>query len=441
MKTRLYILGLLILAAIGGLLVAHARWLSVGPKDPRFVRFLRRYGKRANAEDILPPHGVAVDERGRPLDVAAPGSTFQHVLDDLSLTTRGQPLGATAIGHSPEVAARGHAPAAGRQAAVPLTLDAALQSRAEELMAGRHGAVVALEPATGRVRALVSAPRAAYLDRSLNGLYPPGSVFKVFVAAAALSTGVDPVLNCPAEGYRSSRSTPPIRDVEAQQAARAGRRWKGFGRIGMAEALAHSSNTYFAQLGVMLGPERFGAAVATAKLREPVTVLYASSLSLEAAGGSVPDGLRAVELAPVAIGQGSLQLSPLSVAMFTAAVADDGVMLAPTLSPTAKPALRARPFTYAAAGRVKKMMRNAVRAGTGAACDIPGLAVCGKTGTAETGRGNDHAWFTCFAPMEAPRLVVTVLVEHGGFGARVALPIARELLKKAQELGYFQEGS
>ena len=411
MKTRLYILELMILAAIGGLLVAHARWLSVGPRDPRFVRFLRRYDKRANAGDLLPPHGVAIDARGQTLNVAAPGSIFQHVLDDLSLALDGQ--------------------------SVPLTLDAALQTSAEELMAGKQGAVVALEPATGRIRALVSAPRTAYLDRALNGLYPPGSVFKVFIAAAALSAGVDPVLNCPAEGYRSSRSTPPIRDVEAQQAARTGRRWKGFGKIGMTEALAHSSNTYFAQLGVMLGPERFGAAVTAAKLRDPVTVLSASSLSMEAAGGSVPEGLRPAQLAPVAIGQGELQLSPLAVAMLTAAVADDGVMLAPTLLPTAKPALRARPFTYAAAGRVKKMMRTVVRTGTGQACNLPGLSVCGKTGTAETGRGKDHAWFTCFAPMETPRLVVTVLVEHGGFGARAALPIARELLKRAQELGYF----
>lgn len=418
----------MIMAAIGSLLAIHARWLSTGPKDPRFVRFLRRYDKRANAGDILPPHGVAVDARGHTLDVAMPGSTLQHVLDDLSLTKRGQT-------HD----TRGQAPSEGEQVAVPLTLDAALQARAEELMAGKHGAVVVLEPATGRIRALVSAPRAAYLDRSLNGLYPPGSVFKVFVAAAALSADIDPVLNCQAEGYRSSRSTPPIRDVEAQQAARAGRRWKGFGKIGMAEALVHSSNTYFAQLGVMLGPERFGAAVAAAKLRDPMTVLAASSVSLDAAGGSVPDGLKAAQLAPVAIGQGELQLSPLSVAMLTAAVADDGVMLEPTLSPTAKPALRARPFTYAAAGRVKKMMRAVVRTGTGTACNLPGLAVCGKTGTAETGRGKDHAWFTCFAPMETPRLVVTVLVEHGGFGARAALPIARELLKKAQELGYFRE--
>ena len=122
----------------------------------------------------------------------------------------------------------------------------------------------------------------------------------------------------------------------------------------------------------------------------------------------------------------------------TAAIADDGLILAPTLSETAKPTLRARPFTLAAAQRVKKMMRAAVRRGTGRMCDISGLDVCGKTGTAQTGKGADHAWFTCFAPESSPRLVVTVLVEGGGFGAKAAAPVAREILLEARSLGYFK---
>ena len=84
------------------------------------------------------------------------------------------------------------------------------------------------------------------------------------------------------------------------------------------------------------------------------------------------------------------------------------------------------------------MMRAAVRRGTGKVCDIPGLNVCGKTGTAQTGKGADHAWFTCFAPEASPRLVVTVLVEGGGFGARSAAPVARQILLEAQQLGYFK---
>ncbi len=413
MRARLVILGLLGVSSLASLVVVHARWLEEGPRDPRFVRFLRRHSHRANRAEVVPPHGVAVDRRGVRLDVAEPGSMLQHALDDLALVSGGRP--------------------------VPLTLDARLQARAEALMKGKFGAVVALEPTTGRIRALVSAPRVNYLNRALNGLYPPGSTFKVFMAAAALSQGIDPIFDCPAAGYRSARGTPPIRDVEARQMARRGRTWRGFGRLGMGEAMMHSANTYFAQLGVALGPEAFDRAVAAARLRDPVTVLPAPSVSVASAGNGVPEGLAAAQLAPVAIGQGALQLTPLAVAMFTAAVADDGLLLAPTLSAAAKPALRAQMFEMAAAARVKKMMRAVVRSGTGRACEIPGLDVCGKTGTAETGRdGKDHAWFTCFAPEASPRLVVTVLVEEGGFGASAALPIAKAVLLEARKLGYFR---
>ena len=300
------------------------------------------------------------------------------------------------------------------------------------------GAVVALEPATGRIRVLVNAPRTAYLNRALNGLYPPGSTFKVFMAAAALSAGVDPVFDCPAAGWRPNVSTPPIRDAEVAEFARRRKAWKGFGRIGMGEAMVHSANTYFAQLGYALGSERFDTAVAAARLRDSASVLSAGTIELASAAGGVPEGASASALAPVAIGQGALQLTPLAVALVTAAVADDGLILAPTLSAAAKPALRARPFTMAVAQRVKRMMRAAVRRGTGRACDIPGLGVCGKTGTAQTGKGADHAWFTCFAPEASPRLVVTVLVESGGFGAKAAVPVAREILLEAKRLGYFK---
>lgn len=413
MRVRLIILGVMGGLSLLALVLVHVHWLVAGPKDPRFVRFMRRYSHRANADEVVPPHGVAVDARGTTLDVAEPGSTFQHVIDDLALADGGAP--------------------------VELTLDARLQAKAEALMKGKVGAAVALDPATGRIRALVSAPRVNYLNRALNGLYPPGSTFKVFVAAAALSRGMDPVYNCPAAGYRSGPGTPPIRDVEFRQMARRGKTWKGFGRIGMETALVHSANTYFAQLGVAMGPEAFEQSVAAARLRDPAVVLAAADVSLESTGGGVPEGLRARELAPVGIGQGALHLSPLAVALFTAAVADDGLMLAPTLSATAKPTLRARPFTFASTARVKKMMRGVVKNGTARGCDIPGLDVCAKTGTAETGKGGkDHAWFTCFAPERGARLVVTVVVEYGGFGAEAALPVAKGILLEARELGYFE---
>ena len=411
MRARLVISGLAFVIALGGLVFAHARWMARAPRDPRFVRFMRRNNLRANANEVIPERGTALDRRGRPLDIAEDGSTFQKVLDELQLTS-----GAPAT----------------------LTIDADLQAKAESLMEGKLGAVVVLEPTTGRIRALVNAPRAAYLNRALNGLYPPGSTFKVFMAAAALSDGVDPVFDCPAAGWRPNRSTPPIRDVEATEAAQRRKVWKGFGRIGMDEAMVHSANTYFAQLGYTLGPERFNAAIAAARLRDSATVLSAETISLTGAAAGVPEGKSAAALAQIAIGQGALQLTPLAVALMTAAVADDGLVLSPTLSEAAKPTLRARLFTFAAVQRVKKMMRAVVWRGTGRVCDVPGLDVCGKTGTAQTGKGADHAWFTCFAPETSPRLVVTVLVEGGGFGAKSAAPVAREILLEAQQLGYFK---
>ena len=408
---RLCLLGVAAVAAFAGLAALHARWIVQGPRDPRFVRFMRRYNHRANSGDVIPEHGASLDRHGRSFAMAVPGSTFEKVLDELQLAS-GKPA--------------------------PLTIDADLQSKAVGLMEGKFGAVVALEPATGRIRALVSAPSVAYLNRALNGLYPPGSTFKVFMAAAALSKGVSPVFECPAAGWRPNRSTPPIRDSEAADFARRKKQWKGFGKLGMGEALMHSANTYFAQLGCELGTERFDDVVAASRLRDPVTVLPARTISLAGAAGGVPEGVAQSALAPIAIGQGALQLTPLSVAMITAAVADDGLLIAPTLSAEAKASLRARPFTIAASKRVRNMMREAVRRGTGRPCDIPGLNVCGKTGTAQVGAGADHAWFTCFAPEESPRLVVTVLVEHGGFGAKSAAPVAREILLEAQRLGYFK---
>ena len=411
MRARLVISGTAFVAVLAALALAHARWMARAPRDPRFVRFMRRTNLRANANEVIPERGTALDRNGRLLDIAEEGSTFQKVLDELQLAS-GAPT--------------------------KLTIDADLQAKAESLMEVKLGAVVALEPTTGRIRALVNAPRTAYLNRALNGLYPPGSTFKVFMAAAALSAGVDPVFNCPAAGWRPNVSTPPIRDAEVAEFARRRKAWKGFGRIGMGEAMVHSANTYFAQLGYALGSDRFDTAVAAARLRDSASVLSAGTIELASAAGGVPEGASASALAPVAIGQGALQLTPLAVALVTAAVADDGLILAPTLSAAAKPALRARPFTMAVAQRVKRMMRAAVRRGTGRACDIPGLGVCGKTGTAQTGKGADHAWFTCFAPEASPRLVVTVLVESGGFGAKAAAPVARGILLEAKRLGYFK---
>lgn len=98
-----------------------------------------------------------------------------------------------------------------------------------------------------------------------------------------------------------------------------------------------------------------------------------------------------------------------------------------------------RVMTPGAAADVKDLMREVVMHGTGRPANVPGLQVCGKTGTAETTDGNDHAWFTCFAPRNRPEIVVTVLVEHGGYGSQAAAPVARAILEEAVALGLLGE--
>jgi cell division protein FtsI/penicillin-binding protein 2 len=123
------------------------------------------------------------------------------------------------------------------------------------------------------------------------------------------------------------------------------------------------------------------------------------------------------------------------VACYTAAAANKGELYAPRLNLATPSRKLAQPFTAAAAYTLKVMLREVVKRGTGKGADLQGLDVCGKTGTAEVSGGKDHSWFTCFAPFSSPEIVVTVLIENGGFGAAAALPVARDVLVEADKLG------
>ena len=445
MKTRLTILALLVAAGAAWIVWHQARWQLDGMKDPRMVRFLRRYD-RGDASKKLPERAKIVDRNG--MTLSAPAGTWRReyplgsagvhpigYFDRISGMTGCERVLDARLSTSPEP--------------VKLSLDARIQKKAYDLLRGRSGAVVVMRPASGRILALVSSPGfdpnrpadafetkdAPLLNRPLAGLYAPGSTFKLFTAAAALSKGIDPVFPCPAGGYIAAPGTPPVRDSEALAAERSGRKWRGWGKLGMDEALAHSSNVYFAQLAVALGAESFNSFALKSRLRDGACVLRCGPQSLDSASCGIPDARRDSGLAQPGIGQGSLMVTPLAVAMLTAAIANEGAIAEPTVSATDEPRLRARPFTAEAAARVKRAMRLAVREGTAKACDIRGLDVCAKTGTAQNGSASDHAWFTCFAPEKNPRVVVTVLVEHGGFGADSALPVAKAILGECKSAG------
>lgn len=468
-----------VIAAVFVAIYAYqATWQLAGFARPRFVQFMRRYNPRPVNAARAQMRGAITDCAGVPLArTRAPAMRREYPLGPAAAHLIGYAdpvyglagierlfddrLLGRAIGTTGEWNQFGrnlldHSQLAGM--AVRLTLDADLQREAHRLMAGRAGAVIVMDLRRGDVLALYSAPgfdpahlepalftpaahAAPMLNRALNGLYPPGSTFKLLMAVAALEAGFDSPLECPAAGYIAESGTRPIRDHEYYEHQRAGRTWSGHGRLALPAAFSRSSNVFFAQLGVRLGSERIQRLMERCGLANRVAIRLTPALSLDSSEGQVPelDPRHPGTVAQVAIGQGPLLLTPLHVLMLTAAIGGDGRPPLPRLLQDAPVAFADTPwFDAGVAIRLRALMRDAVRTGTGRRADLPGLDVAGKTGTAQTPRGADHAWFTCLAPEFRPRIALVVLVEHGGYGASGAAPVAAELLKRAVARGYLR---
>lgn len=470
------------LALFAVTLVYQANWHLAADQDPRFAR-VSRLDSRPWAHEKAFPRGRVWDRKGRLLidngpngrrkyplgPAAAPVTGYHHrrydksgveaACDDLLLGWR-RPTWAQL---RDQWSAFTKAPL--KPTDVRLTLDARLQSAAAEALGSRSGAVVALNPTNGQILVLASQPtfdpnriavpgyfeslkeddRDPFLNRALQGLYPPGSVFKLVVAAAALENGITPrdLYLCPATGYFPPGGEKPILDLEATRAARQGRKWKGHGSINLATALRRSANTYFAQLGVYLGSEviswyaeqfQFGQTLALIEGRGRASALAARIGFIKASPHLPPK-----EVARLAIGQGPIVVTPLGMALITAAIAYDGVMMRPRLLLEDPPEVWQQPLLPPTARRIAAMMAEVVAApdGTGHQARLAGLSVAGKTGSAENPQGPPHAWFVAFAPVHSPKLVVAAVVAHGGSGGTVAAPIVRRVLEEARTAGYF----
>ena len=457
-------------AALAAVLAYQATWQLAGFAKPDFVRFMRRYNKRPRAAETQVMRGPILDRRGLVLAAPVPGDVWgrRYPLGEAAVHPVGYfhpRFGITAVERVCDPELSGYpaetkedfpgknlfAVRAAEGAAVTLTLDAGLQAKAYELLEGRKGAVVVMRPRSGALLALVSSPgfdplnpqsavgddeNSPVFNRATQGRYPPGSTFKILIAGMALEKGFSPVYACPGMGYIAGPDTPPIRDSEYYAYERNGAVWPGWGRLSLEEALTHSSNVYFAQLGVGCGAAAFNRVMASARINEALVYLDAVSGKLKTACGHAPEVAQKRKLALLAIGQGEVLVTPLHVACFTAAVAAGGEMVRPRLRADEPVEKLGVLFTPGTAKQLGEMLRKAVRSGTGRAANVPALEVCGKTGTAQVPGGEDHAWFTCFAPHKRPSIVVTVLVERGGFGAKAALPVARALLEEADRLGY-----
>jgi peptidoglycan glycosyltransferase len=273
---------------------------------------------------------------------------------------------------------------------------------------------------------LIADPDAPLLDRSTSGLYPPGSTFKIVTASDALQAGlVTPsTVFVDTGGLRVGSFTVHNDQNEVT------------GRQTLTGAFALSSNVDFAAVALKIGVDLWFEDAARWGLGAPVNFDLPVARDRLPAPAEVSPSI----LAQMGFGQASLLMTPLRMALVAATIADGGRTPRPYVvrsiagSETqlaTQPEQLAAPLDAVTANEVRDMMVAVVQHGTGTSAALPGVTVAGKTGTATNPHGAAHSWFVAFAPADAPRVVVAVLVENAGYGAAVAAPIAREVLRVA----------
>lgn len=348
-------------------------------------------------------------------------------------------------------------------AAVELTLDPKLQRAAWDAMGNYKGALIAIDPKTGNILAMVSKPgfdankiaghesdkvasNYAKLDadpaqplinKTIGGdLYHPGSVFKLVVAAAALESGqytnkstfLNPVSvklpNSDSEVFNSSRAA------------------CGSGStVSLIYAMRFSCNVPFVELGIALGQDRIRAQAELFGFGKEIRVPMVSTPSV------FPEEMDDAQLGLSSFGQFDVRVSPLQMALVSSAIANGGLMMQPNLIESVissnlsviaspQPEVLAQPITAATADSLKKMMVQSVQKGVASNAAVAGAKVAGKTGTAENGKGERVTlWFTGFAPSNDPKIAIALVIEDGGgrdsgaSGNRTAAPVARSFFK------------
>ncbi len=342
-----------------------------------------------------------------------------------------------------------------------LSIDTGLQQLAEQLLrkTGKSGAVVAIDPSNGGILALASAPdydldifngstdRKGWNDivtspdkplfnRTVQAVYPPGSIYKMILAMAALE---------------EKKFDPEKKILDNGVFLFGHRRFlsnegKGHGWVDMREAITVSSNVYFYNLifnvgfdnwtkyGSMFG---FGEKTGIDLPGERAGLLPSTDYYNERYG---ENKWTKGYLVSLAIGQGELGTTPVQLAAYAAALANNGTLYQPHIVNGYRDTASG---TYVAYSYDKEQlpvskqtfdlihdgMIGVVERGTGTLAQVPGVTVAGKTGTAQNPHGKDHAWFIAFSPVENPKIALAILVENAGFGGAISAPIARELIR------------
>lgn len=349
-----------------------------------------------------------------------------------------------------------------------LSIDLGLQQKAQQLLGNQRGAVIVMNAKTGAIMAMASAPTydpsqlfaatgpnsnqeiataQAYwakiskqtdsplLLRPTQGLYPPGSIFKTVTASAALETGsANPNTVYRDEGSLviDGRVIPEQNRPNPNQVA-----------YTLTQAYGWSLNVVFAQVGLQLGAQHLTQYAQNFGIGSQIPFdLPVATSQLDSSPGFLSSQNA---LADTSFGQGQLLVTPLQMALVADAVANNGQMMVPYLVQhintytgqtlqTTQPQVWKQPINAQTASEMRTMMIQSVQQGWAKAAAIPGYVVGGKTGTAESGTPQPHAWFIGFAGKQNPQYVVAVIIEHGGEGTTVALPIGRAMLQAALAL-------
>jgi penicillin-binding protein 2 len=359
-----------------------------------------------------------------------------------------------------------------------LTLDLELQRVAEEAFQDRSGALVAMDPKTGRILAMVSKPSFdpnlfarnispeewksltenpghPLQNKGIQGQYPPGSVFKIITAIAGLESGIiDPNTQMTCTGSYTFGN----RDFRC---------WKegGHGKIGLRQAIVESCDIYFYQVGLKIGVDliaryakEFGLGRVTGIYlpHEKPGIVPSTSWKEKSSGVPWYSG----ETLSLAVGQGYLNTTPIQLLSLISTIANGGIIYLPQVVERVEniygdvlkeyPPIEVRRVNVSEKTLhiIQDALMGAVNEphGTGLGCALKDVKVAGKTGTAQvigipqnfkSGdmdkiplKFRDHAWFVAYAPYEDPQIAIAVLVEHGGFGAAAALPIAKKVFEK-----------
>ena len=348
-------------------------------------------------------------------------------------------------------------------AAVELTLDPKLQQAAWDALGSYRGALIAMDPVTGNILAMVSKPgfdanklaghdsekvsnnyqeleaneANPLINKTIGGeLYHPGSVFKLVVAAAALESG---------EYTNSSRFANPVSvrlPNSTSEVFNSSRRACGGGsQVNMIYAMRYSCNVPFVELGLALGQDRLRAQAELFGFGKAIKVPMQSTPSV------FPEEMDDAQLGLSSFGQFDVRVSPLQMALISSSIANGGLMMQPNLienviSPnlsviqSPQPEVLSQPITAATADALKKMMVQSVSKGVASNASVSGFKVAGKTGTAENGKGERVTlWFTGFAPAVNPRVAIALVIEDGGgrdsgaSGNGTAAPVARSFFQ------------